>query len=200
MCTLSRLYFLGQLEDADSGLYYKRFRYYDCETEQYFYVEPIGLNGGLNLYAYAPNPLSYIDPLGLKCATLEYHHRQKPGKITNLRELKRQIRGQIRAFNKILKEEGMEGLKRRISNYTANVEKQGRDYVRKLGSAGDGKAWLHEPDMRTGGLPSDVSRTGLSRENSILGGNAPQIADQILSMSNDVDKLTAKLILSGISP
>ncbi|TKV13887.1 sugar-binding protein, partial [Citrobacter sp. wls619] len=27
--------------------------------------DPIGLRGGLNLYQYAPNPLSWIDPLGL---------------------------------------------------------------------------------------------------------------------------------------
>ncbi|HFK7929956.1 TPA: Rhs family protein, partial [Escherichia coli] len=25
----------------------------------------MGLRGGLNLYAYAPNPLSWIDPFGL---------------------------------------------------------------------------------------------------------------------------------------
>ncbi|HFU7456568.1 hypothetical protein [Escherichia coli] len=30
----------------------------------------MGLRGGLNLYAYAPNPLKYIDPLGLCKAEL----------------------------------------------------------------------------------------------------------------------------------
>ncbi|MER0232142.1 RHS repeat-associated core domain-containing protein [Brenneria sp. g21c3] len=114
-------------------------------------TDPIGLAGGINLYAYAPNPLTWIDPFGLKCGTVEYRHRQKPGKVTNLRELRRQIRGQIRAFNKILKTEGMVGLKKRINNYNSVLEKEGREYVRRLGSAGDGNVWLHEPDMRAGG-------------------------------------------------
>jgi len=60
-----RLRFPGQYEDEESGLYYNRFRYYDCETGQYISTDPIGLKGGLNLYAYVPNPLTWSDPFGL---------------------------------------------------------------------------------------------------------------------------------------
>ncbi|WP_223274363.1 RHS repeat-associated core domain-containing protein [Escherichia albertii] len=45
-------------------------RYYSAETACYLTSDPIGLRDGLNLYAYAPNPLSWIDPLGLKGCTL----------------------------------------------------------------------------------------------------------------------------------
>nr|WP_318365426.1 RHS repeat-associated core domain-containing protein [Enterobacter sp.] len=60
-----RLRFPGQYEDAESGLYYNRFRYYDCDTGQYICADPIGLRGGENLYGYVYNPLKVIDPLGL---------------------------------------------------------------------------------------------------------------------------------------
>ncbi|EDV4151824.1 hypothetical protein DU258_25025 [Salmonella enterica subsp. enterica] len=70
----------GQYFDDETGLHYNLFRYYAPECGRFISQDPIGLAGGLNLYAYAPNPLSWIDPLGL---TTEYksespYHGRKP--------------------------------------------------------------------------------------------------------------------------
>ncbi len=56
----------GQYFDDETGLHYNLFRYYAPECGRFVSQDPIGLRGGLNLYAYAPNPLTWIDPLGLK--------------------------------------------------------------------------------------------------------------------------------------
>ncbi|MLP09128.1 type IV secretion protein Rhs, partial [Salmonella enterica subsp. enterica] len=58
-----------QYFDEESGLHYNRYRYYEPESGRYISADPIGLAGGLNNYAYVPNPLSYIDPLGLSCSS-----------------------------------------------------------------------------------------------------------------------------------
>ncbi|AHE72488.1 hypothetical protein M942_04125 [Enterobacter ludwigii] len=58
----------GQLYDAESGLYYNRYRYYDPEPGQYLSSDPIGLAGGIRPQGYVHNPLEWIDPFGLsKC-------------------------------------------------------------------------------------------------------------------------------------
>ncbi|MDQ2772803.1 MAG: DUF6531 domain-containing protein [Bacteroidota bacterium] len=60
----------GQYEDAETGLYYNRFRYYDPEAGQYLSQDPIGLAGGMAAYSYVPDPNSWLDPYGLaKCGT-----------------------------------------------------------------------------------------------------------------------------------
>ncbi|MFM0738145.1 RHS domain-containing protein [Paraburkholderia xenovorans] len=63
------LRFAGQWADEESGLHYNCQRYYDPQTGQYLSGDPIGLEGGLNVYRYAPNPLGWIDPWGLSCWT-----------------------------------------------------------------------------------------------------------------------------------
>ena len=40
------------------------FRYYDPDMGRFICPDPIGLQGGLNLGSYSPNPLSWIDPWG----------------------------------------------------------------------------------------------------------------------------------------
>jgi RHS repeat-associated protein len=57
--------FQGQLEDPETGLFYNRFRYYDPELGGYISPDPLGLEGGLESFAYAINPLRWIDPFGL---------------------------------------------------------------------------------------------------------------------------------------
>jgi RHS repeat-associated protein len=69
--------------DEGNGTYYMRARYYDPEVGRFISNDPIGLEGGINLYAYVDsvgkppiqtnlyqyalnNPLKYVDPLGLE--------------------------------------------------------------------------------------------------------------------------------------
>ncbi|HAN8015366.1 TPA: hypothetical protein IF896_004739, partial [Escherichia coli] len=59
------LLYAGQWQDTESGLCYNRFRYYEPETGMYLVSDPLGLLGGEQTYRYVPNPLGYIDPLGL---------------------------------------------------------------------------------------------------------------------------------------
>ncbi|ENQ7963126.1 type IV secretion protein Rhs, partial [Escherichia coli] len=59
------LLYAGQWQDTEFGLCYNRFRYYEPETGMYLVSDPLGLLGGEQTYRYVPNPLGYIDPLGL---------------------------------------------------------------------------------------------------------------------------------------
>ena len=74
----------GQYEDRETGLFYNLHRYYDPRHGRYITPDPIGLKGGLNQYTYVPDPLKWIDPLGLckgDIITYRGDNRRSPDEI-----------------------------------------------------------------------------------------------------------------------
>ena len=69
-------------------------------------TDPIGLAGGINLYQYAPNPLSWIDPLGLLAGCW---------------------RNKLRKIDDAVKTPGNAGLKMTLSRREAN--RLGKEFV-----------------------------------------------------------------------
>jgi RHS repeat-associated protein len=67
------LRFPGQYYDSETGLHYNYFRDYDPSLGRYTESDPIGLEGGVNTYAYVGgNPVNHADPIGLWTAQLGF--------------------------------------------------------------------------------------------------------------------------------
>lgn len=59
------LRFPGQYHDIETGLNYNYHRYYDPAGGHYESSDPLNLEGSDNPHAYVPNPVHWLDPLGL---------------------------------------------------------------------------------------------------------------------------------------
>ena len=86
----------GQYEDAETGLYYNRFRYFDPEAGGYISQDPIRLEGGNpTLYGYVGDPNGWVDPSGLQCgpkdAQKKVKKKQAPREITRIDSPKENI-------------------------------------------------------------------------------------------------------------
>jgi RHS repeat-associated protein len=81
------LRFQGQYYDQETGLHYNTFRFFDPDVGRFTSTDPISLEGGHNLYAYAPNPIEYSDPWGLTPGCGGSGTGGRSGKQARLREL-----------------------------------------------------------------------------------------------------------------
>jgi RHS repeat-associated protein len=61
------LRFPGQYHDGETGHDYNLNRYYDPAAGAYLSPDPLGLDASPNPHGYVPNPITWFDPLGLKC-------------------------------------------------------------------------------------------------------------------------------------
>jgi len=58
--------YTGREWDKETGLYYYRARYYDPMEGRFIQKDPIGFEGGINVYNYVgSNPINFTDPTGL---------------------------------------------------------------------------------------------------------------------------------------
>lgn len=55
----------GQYCDDETGWHYNRYRYYDPDIGRFATPDPLGIAGGVSPFLYGPNPVAWIDPLGL---------------------------------------------------------------------------------------------------------------------------------------
>ncbi len=87
----------GQYEDAETGLYYNRFRYYSAEEGMYVSQDPIRMNGGARLYEYVTDVNSELDPWAFKTYRRKNgRFGKKPGPKNRKRELESLRRKAVR--------------------------------------------------------------------------------------------------------
>ncbi|WP_275039398.1 RHS repeat-associated core domain-containing protein, partial [Pectobacterium wasabiae] len=165
------LRYAGQYADEETGLHYNLFRYYDPTVGRFTTQDPIGLAGGLNLYQYAPNPLGWVDPLGLaKCGSGEWKSRR------TFKNGDSGLKDHARRHSNLSPEKYLERGKRNISD--GSLLKGGgkhpdtKYYIRKLGD-------------------NDYSVTIADRNNKILSidtwkkGGTPMTQDDIIKNLNN---------------
>ncbi|EGQ73991.1 RHS repeat-associated core domain-containing protein [Neisseria mucosa] len=72
----------NQYADRETGLHYNFLRYYEPDAGRFVSQDPIKLLGGDNLYFFAPNPLNWLDELGLRSRWLRNMLKNKDKTIS----------------------------------------------------------------------------------------------------------------------
>jgi RHS repeat-associated protein len=82
------LRFPGHYHDPEIDLHYNYLRYYSPSLGRYLRPDPLGIEGGLNLFAYVDNPLIDVDLDGLKSCPPAKKPTKKPPKAKSSKKPK----------------------------------------------------------------------------------------------------------------
>jgi len=78
--------FQGQYEDAETGLAYNRWRYYDADSGRFVTTDPLRLASGDHPFRYAYNPCGWLDPLGLADVEVAISQARHPQAAQHIRD------------------------------------------------------------------------------------------------------------------
>ncbi|MFD1803598.1 RHS repeat-associated core domain-containing protein, partial [Mixta tenebrionis] len=170
------LRFAGQYFDHETGLHYTTFRYYDPKNGHFTQPDPIGLAGGLNQYAYAPNPLTWIDPLGLTDCSVKA--RKYEEKIQNMYGGK--LPQSAREYSAIVNGKRVNGIADHVVNINGKSTAIEAKYVDNWAKS------LRNPESSIGGAPfaikeqqtmlSQAQKYSAAFDNVIYHTNSPELA------------------------
>jgi RHS repeat-associated protein len=190
------LRFPGQYHDAETGLNYNYFRYYDPATGGYASPDPVGLAAAPNHHAYVANPMLVADPFGLapyQPGSAENLNPADRASYDNLRGAVDRVRNDPETIRDNLRpgelRRGMEGEMWEQRRYAGTALERGvaRDpavagdpNITHLGAGRPGQA---VPDFRIGdgGYPVDVTGGSQTSISTHMNREYYEHADQIMT-------------------
>lgn len=141
--------YMGQYEDVETGLYYNRFRYYSQEDGIFISQDPIGLEGGIELYTYVSDPYNWVDPLGLATYKPKNHKNKLGNQHAEGYTLRDKRTGKIVKYGETTRGDRKFGKGKQKRYSKTYLKKKRLIYVKeKEGSKKQMHTWQHDKIMK----------------------------------------------------
>lgn len=170
--TVCPIRFQGQWEDAETGLFYNRARYYDPISTCYQSPDPIGLLGGLRPQHYIANPTKYFDPMGLVAWSPLGSGICIVQKFPAGSAAAEELAGFVGQWNNEIIARGGSMTAGPLTELQQSISDRWKRDFRRRQCCAAGQVAGHVPDAASGGLPNPSNGGLLQRAdtNSYLGG------------------------------
>jgi RHS repeat-associated protein len=158
------LRFQGQYYDQETGLHYNTFRFFDPDVGRFTQGDPIGLAGGDNLYAYAPNPVGWADPLGLARDPTNPNTAQRPNAARDHHTIPQEML-KDKKFVDQMKKAGIKNPKAYIDKQIVRIPATEHDKIHRNGWNPQFKDWFKKnPNFSAADLQKQI-KTQMSDHN-----------------------------------